>query len=308
MNKSLIKILLSIWIFIAVGLTGILVYGIVCNRSLGSLFTFTFAGGADMIQKDEQVSLDSCNNINLEFPSDDIILRVTDDAKLRVVQSASTKLPENQKFTISKDGDSILVNKREVIHIFSFGCWNEKIEVYIPKSYSKNLNIRSSSGNVNFDSDMTLADLNCTLSSGNIHIYKNITANEVTLKASSGNINIQALGCSVYNVSTSSGNIDINSVSGSGGVFASSGNIKIDYKDIKDYSTAEAHSGNVRLTVPKELSFEFNGQCSSGDIDSNFDLSYKNKKGNQASGKVGDGPYKKINTRTTSGNIRISSK
>lgn len=309
MNKRFVKTLLLIWICIAVLLTGILVYAIAYGHPEKKFFrTFTWGGSANMIQKDEKVSLDNCNKINFDFTSTDIIVQTTDDTKLRVIQSSSAKLTDDQKFTISKDGDTILVSTRERTHIFSFGSWNEKIEIYIPQSYTKDLDIRSSSGNITFNSDIILNNLACTLSSGNLHIYSNIDANEVNMKCGSGNIDIEGLKCSTYEINTSSGNIGIDSLSGSGEVSASSGNIKIDYKDIKDYSNITAHSGNITLTVPKQISFEFDGECTSGDIDSNFDLNYKNKRGNKASGKIGDGPYKKINARTTSGNIRISSR
>lgn len=309
MNRRLVKTLLLFWICIAVLLTGALVYAMAYGHSAGKFFeAFAWGGNANMIQKDEKVSLDNCNKINFDFTSTDIIVQTTDDTKLRVVQSSSAKLTEDEKFTISKEGDTILVSTREKIHIFSFGSWNEKIEIYIPKNYAKDLNIRSSSGNITFNSDITINNLTCTQSSGNLHIYSNIDANEVNMKDSSGNIDIEDLKCSTYQINTSSGNISIDSLSGSGDASASSGNIKIDYKDIKDYSNITAHSGNITLTVPTQVSFEFDGECTSGDIDSNFDLNYKNKKGNKASGKIGDGPYKKINARTTSGNIRISSR
>lgn len=309
MNRRFIKILLLIWICIAVLLSGVLVYAIVNGQSAGSFFRmFKWEGNANMIQKDEKVSLDNCNKIDFDFTSADIIVQTTDDSNLRVVQSASTKLAEDEKFTVSKDGNTILVTKRERVHVFSFGSWNEKMELYIPKNYAKDLNIHSSSGNITFNSDVTLNNITCTQSSGNLHIYSNINANEARIKASSGNIDIGGLECSDYDINTSSGNINIDSLSGSGEAQASSGNIKIDYKDIKEYSSVEAHSGNVKLTAPKEISFEFDGECTSGDVDANFDLNYKNKRGNKASGKIGNGPYKKITARTTSGNIRITSR
>ena len=311
MNRTIIKILIGIWVIIAVGLTGFLVYAIHYNKDAGDVFIFFRGRGlsALTVQKDEKIPLDNFNKINVDFSSADIIVQTTDEPNLRVVQKSTAKLREEEKFTINKENDNIIIKRSTspvIYSIFNFGNFGEKIEVYIPKNYTKDLDIQSSSGNVIFNSDINLNNISCTAGSGNLQDGSNISANDVNLKASSGNISVEALMSKTYKVNTSSGNIYIDSLSGSGEVAASSGNVKINYKDIEEYSNVSAHSGNVNLVVPNTLSFEFSGKCNSGDINSNFDLNYKNKRGNEATAQVGSGPYKKINVNTGSGNIGIS--
>lgn len=311
MNRSLIKILIGIWLIIAVGLTGFLAYAIHYNKSAGDVFSFFKWRdvSASTVQKDENIPLDNFNKINVDFSSADIIVQTTNEPNLRVVQKSSGKLKNEEKFTINKENDNIIIKRNTspvVFSIFNIGNLQERIEIYIPKSYTKDLDIQSSSGNVIFNSDINLNNISCRAGSGNLQGETNINGNDVNLKASSGNINVETLISKTYKVNTSSGNIHINSLSGSGDAAASSGNVKINYKDISEYSNVSARSGNVNLVVPKGLSFEFNGRCSSGDIRSNFDLNYKNKKGNEATGQIGSGPYKKINASTNSGNIDIS--
>ncbi|AGK99391.1 DUF4097 family beta strand repeat-containing protein [Clostridium pasteurianum] len=308
MNRSLIKILIGIWLAIAVVLTGFLAYAIHYNKSAGDVFSFFKWRdvSASTVQKDENISLDNFNKINVDFSSSDIIVQTTDEPNLRVIQKATSKLSEEEKFTINKENDNIIIKRgtfRSVFRIFDFG---EKIEVYIPKTYTKDLDIQSSSGNVIFNSDIDLNNLSCTIGSGSLQSKGNVNVNVANLKANSGNISVKSLSSKSYKVNTSSSNIAVDSLSGSGDAAASSGNVKINYKDISEYSNVSSHSGDVDLVVPNGLSFQFNGRCSSGDIRSSFDLNYKNKKRNEATGQVGNGPYKKINASTNSGNIDIS--
>lgn len=308
MNKRLIIIRIIIWAAIAIFLSGVLVRGIAYGGANKNIFNFiTFSKASPTVQKDETVSLDGCNEIKIDFSSDDIIVRTTDESKMRVIEKSSKKLKENEKFTIKKENNTIKIEKDTIninFNIFNFGSLNREIEIYIPKNYIKDLDIHLSSGDVIFDSDINLNDLKCVQSSGDFNA-NSINANKVLLKSSSGDIKAENLKIKSYNIKTSSGDIAINSLSGTGEVLASSGDIKIEYKDISEYTKVIAQSGDIKLTMSKDLSFEFHGKCSSGDITSNFELNYENEDKNKANAKVGKGPYKKIDVNTSSGDIKI---
>lgn len=289
MNRRIIKVLISIWIIIAFFLSAALVYGIVYGRSNGSMFNImTFNFGPLKTQKEEAISLENCDEIKLDFSSEDIIIHITDDPKLKVVQKSSNKLKENEKFTVYTENNTISIEKGKSmrnINILFFGYNRRLIELYIPKSYVKNLDINLSSGDIIFDSDINLNSLKCHQNSGD-------------LKADNLKVNS-------YNIRTSSGDISINNLSGTGEVLVTSGDIKIAYKDINEYTKITTTSGDIKLTIPSSLSFEFNGQCTSGDINSNFQLNYENKRGTKVNAKIGNGSYKKIDATTTSGDIKI---
>lgn len=311
MDKKFNIIMIIMWSVIAIFLTNLLVLGVIRSKDKNTFGIFIRKGVFAEVQKEEEISLDNCNKINLDFPNDDIFISSTDGDKLRVIQRATGKLAEEEKFTISKEGNTVVIRKRNPHFVFKFDIFqhfDDQIEVFIPKSYNKDLDIKMSSGNIVISNNITLNNIICLQSSGDLECRNSITANRITLKTNSGNINVSDLSVKSYEINTSSGNIEINSLSGSGDVEASSGNIKIGYSDIGEYSKVSAHSGNIKLVVPKEISFEFDGKCSSGDIDSNFDMNYKNKNGNEVSAKVGSGPYKRISSKTTSGDINIIQK
>lgn len=311
MNRRLKKILIVMWLIIAVSLSSLLIYGISNNNGSTGFFSLiqNSIESTLNIQKDENIEISSINKINVDFSSSNIIVQTTDELKMRVVQKSARKLSSEEKFTVTNNNNEVTIkrsNSQRIFSIFNFGNSQEKIELYIPKNYSKDLNIRSSSGNIEFISDVAVGSISCIASSGNLVGDNNITAKDINLKVSSGNIDFASLISNNYKIEASSGNIKINTLSGSGELQTNSGNIKVKYKDITEYLNASAGSGNVDLIIPGNLSFEFNGNCSSGNINSNFDLNYKNKRGNEATAKVGNGPYKKIDVKASSGNISIS--
>lgn len=315
MNRRLTKILIVIWVIIAITASCFLIYGIRYKGIKGFNFENRF-GEANIIQKDANIAIKGYDNINLDFPSSDVLVNTTDGNSLRVVQKASTNLKDVEKFIVDIQNNSIIIrkNNNRVFNIFNFGNFNEKIELYIPKNYTKNLNIHVASGDITFNSDIKLNDIECSQSSGDFHVNNSITGNNIYIKSISGDITAEKLNSKHYDIHATSGDLDINSISGSGNIKTISGDIKTNYSgDIKtnysginEYSNTSSTSGDIKLRVPENLSFEFDGNCTSGNVNANFPLNYKNERKSRASAKVGSEPYKKINANAVSGDIEIS--
>lgn len=306
MEKKTIKANIAIWAVIAVLLTALLIYFIYNGNGFNG-FNFNSIGNSFTVQKQENIDTNNCDKISLDFSSADIFFKTTDDSKLKVIEKSNSKLSDSDKFTLTQAGNTILIKggSRYSINIFGFGYGSKQIEVDIPKTYVKDLDVKTTSGDINFDSNVTLNNVQCEENSGDFK-SENITANNISLKASSGDLKVKKVNVKEYDVIASSGDINIGGLSGSGQVQASSGDITLSYEDIGDYSNVNARSGDIKLNTPKNLSYKFNGTCTSGDINCNFDLNYKNKRGNEASGEVGSAPFKKLTVQATSGDINIS--
>lgn len=272
---------------------------------------FNFSSGDNKVQKEEVVEVKECKEIILKFTSENIIISSTSEDKLRIVETSNSELKDEEKFTCHKNGTKIEIIQGEhkpVSSLFNLGGFNRKVEVFIPKSYKNDLEVSSRSGNLKINDDLNLNSIRCELSSGNLKSNGNLASNEIELKVSSGNMSVKEVLTKKYVINAASGNVNIDSISGSGEVEARSGNIEMTYKDIAEYSTVKANSGNVKLNVPRDLSFDFTGECGSGDIRSTFDINYKNRHGSKATVAVGLGPYKKITVNTGSGNINLREK
>ncbi|WP_175413042.1 DUF4097 domain-containing protein [Clostridium sp. AWRP] len=317
MNRSLIKVLIVMWAVIAAAGICFLIYGFSHGEGF-PIFEYgnKITGARYVVQKSESTSVNNCSKISLGFSRGDVIVQATDESNLKVVQSASRKLKDGDKFVIEKQGNNIEIRRRDenkvfhnkIINIFDGFNTNEKIELYVPKSYAKDLDISTTSGDILFNSDMKLNDINCIQSSGDFKMNNSITANNVDIKTNSGDIGITSLDSKHYNIQAISGDISVKSISGSGNAKIVSGDIKMNYKSIDEYAKASSTSGDVKMVLPQNLSFKFEGKCTSGDIKGDFPLTYENDRKSKASAQVGNGPYKTINVNTVSGDIDISSK
>ncbi|HEY5562127.1 MAG TPA: DUF4097 family beta strand repeat-containing protein [Clostridiaceae bacterium] len=306
MNKSLIKLLIGIWAVIALFLTCILIYQISSGNKINIM---NFSGGVLKLQKEESSTLNNVTKLDLNFSSGDVIVKTTKEEQIRVVQKAPGKLKDNQKFVMTKEGDTLKVkeeNKIFSLNIFNWASFNQVYEVYIPENYDKDVYINNSSGNMNIDSIFNLNNMELSESSGNITSDYSIKSKNFLLKSSSGNVKLGEVFSDTFNLSTSSGNINVKPLSGGGSIFASSGNIEVGLSQIGDKVDLSANSGNIIIDIPSKLGFKLDGNSSSGNINSDFDISYKNNNRNNGTIKVGDGPYKEITARTSSGNINIS--
>lgn len=310
MNRNLKIIRIALWSLVALGLTAILILGITNSNGINGVFHFTNIIDSNIaVQKDENLDIKGINKIVFDFSSSDIVVKATDEDNMRIIQKSSKNLKDDEKFQVIQGNNQITIEKRKfgnLSNTWSFGYFKEVIEIYLPKNYNSDLDIKTSSGDIKFDSDMILSNINFSASSGNIVSKYNLQVKDINIETSSGDISTETLTAPTYKIRATSGNIKINSLTGSGKLDTSSGNIKVQYKDIEEYSEITATSGNVKLTIQKGTSLEFKGKCSSGDINSNLDLNYKDEDHHEASAKIGSGPYKKITANTSSGDISIS--
>lgn len=305
MHKKLVPINLIIWIIVAGFFSIALIACIIRGSGYHNMAAdFKFSFGTLKIEKQENISLDNCDKIGLNFSTEDIEVYTTEEQQAKIVEKSSSKLSSKQEYTLSKQGESIEIkegNKKKL----SFGQWNKKLEIYIPKSFNKKLEIKSTTGDIVINNDINLNYISVKQSTGDFDSKGIINSGEVQVKLDTGDIKLNKITANLYNITTTTGDVNIDSLSGSGKVGTETGDIDLYCNSIIDYLKASATTGDVKLNVSKEISFDFYGKCSWGDIDSNFDFNYKNKDGNEVKAKIGQEPFKKIDVSTTTGDIKI---
>lgn len=229
--------------------------------------------------------------------------------------------------SVEREGKSVVVRggREQTITLFGFFAGMERIEIYVPREGLASLSLETGSGNITAKDGFSLdvQKLQVRAKSGNIK-WADTKAQEYEIQANSGNVSVDHMEGGGRAQTTSgnirlrqvkgrleananSGNITVESFSGSGSVQTTSGNVKVEADEVTGDIRAGAHSGNVRLILPHNLSFETRIQTGSGIIRTSFDesLSY-NREGDQAHGTVGDTPSCVIEAQTTSGNVHIS--
>lgn len=252
-------------------------------------FGFSFGGGSAALQNTREFEAEGIENLEITYSSQNITFYQGEEDKI-VIKEYLRESSKRVETKMQREGDTLYIKRDSLQNgfIFSFGFGCESIEVYLPKSFDGSVSGIVSSGNIETKEEWNWKAFYAIASSGNI-TCRNIHAEEM-------------------NVMASSGNIELGGAEGNAYLQTSSGNISAEFARVCGTISAAASSGNVKLELPKDSTFTFEGSASSGNINTDFDemLSY-NKKGNQACGTYGDNPEKAcVKTSTSSGNSRVN--
>lgn len=274
-------ILITICLFLILFLVSVLIWGIV----LGDFHDETQL----KVIKEEQFSEDAIEELLVVTRISDIRFYKSEDHMIRIVEKARKNKKEKQSAQISNHNGILKVDGKTNSRKFCIGfCFfKESIyEIYLPASYHKKITIETTSGDITFDQlEQQLSDLNIITTSGDIDLNSQLKIENVTLKSTSGDIHTQFLTSSIINMKTVSGDIENESVdaidikmkttSGGiqnawlrGGVECStiSGDIEFDYFDITGKSTMNSTSGDIEIELEQKSSCKMRADSVSGDI------------------------------------------
>ncbi len=295
---------------------------------------FVKKGASNMLFADQgelrntiEISLSEVKDFSITYTSDNIKVYPIEGNTVIIKEYLSSRRDEDALATVSIDSGKATIIGGNRMHLSSF-MWisvDERIEIYLPKEGIENLELRTSSGNITAEDEFVLItkkvsvsansgnikwrdtealQMDLEASSGNLRVNK-ITADTITLTVKSGNISAEEI-MGKAEVSASSGSVTIEDFLGNGRISTKSGNVKIEAKDITGDMSLEAGNGNVRLDIPKELSFETEINTGSGNIRTDFEHSIScNKSGNHAAGVVGEMPVGKLSLKAGSGNVSL---
>ncbi len=243
-------------------------------------------GGSAALRNTIELPLSELERLTIRYGSKNIKLFATDEEKVIIKEYLYSKSPDAiAKVTHPSEGETVV--KGGTVRSLAFFGFGERIEVYVPREGLDSFYLETRSGNVTMEKLQGTIEV-CT-GSGNIK-GEDIQG---SLKATAG-----------------SGNITLEDFSGKGQVEAGSGNVKMEALAVTGDLSLTTGSGNIRLELPRESSFDFQAETGSGNIDTDFDkaLSY-NKKGNNAEGSVsGDNAASafKVKMKAGSGNVRVA--
>lgn len=307
MDKSVKILQLCLLIVLLLILFGILMWGINKDKVM-------FNSETKQV-KNETISLENIDQINFNTKSNDVKIISSNTNELRVVQYSSKKTKEKDLFTYKKEDNNLSIEDNYSDFCVGF-CFNvgARYEIYIPSTYTKNLNINEISGDIKVEEhDINLNNLSLKTTSGDIEINNNITANTLTVDTKSGEIqmanikankaNIQSISGDLYLASiiskdiymhTISGEVEVSNLIGKLDIKTTSGDIEINRFSIKGNSKIASTSGDVDVILNNDSPCNVIMNSVSGD---------KNLPNN--SSLVGKGTYK-LEIQTTSGDIEVN--
>lgn len=274
-----------------------------------------------------EIPLSQATDISITYTNDNIKVYSIEGDTVIIKEYLSNRRTREAlaSVDISNGKATVTGGKRDVLTMFLWISMNERIEIYLPKEGIQSLELQTGSGNITSDEGLSLqaetvsvqaksgnikwqdthaSKVDIEASSGNLRVDK-VSGDTVRLTAKSGNISAEQLSGKAE-ISAGSGNVTVKEFSGQGSVTTKSGNTKVEAREINGDMLLEAGSGNVKLLVPANLSFDAEINTGSGNIRTDFEhfFSY-NKEGNYATGVVGTEPVGKVSLKAGSGNVSL---
>lgn len=179
------------------------------------------------------------------------------------------------------------------------------VEVYLPTSYAEALTVTTTERDIDLtNTALQLSKLRIDSTAGTVDIGS-AAAFRIYLSTTSGNITCDKLAGNVEYTSTS-GNADIKSAVGCGSYKANnSGKLNVNYAEVTGDLYVFNKNENIRLTLPDNLSFEFEAITKNGSVSTTFQECIRFD-GRTAHGTVGDNPTITVKTETRNGTIEVT--
>lgn len=265
-------------------------------------------------------SLDGILDLTISYDEDKLTFFESESDKL-VVREYMTNNKKRYYAKVRDHDDSIKISEGN--KPFLKNKFTRRIEIFIPASYQNNLKITTTDGDIDLsEKDLNLSALRVDSTSGRIQICSakaeeiylsstrgnlslgNISADSIRLETNSGSVTCDKLDGSV-SYTTTRGNADIKDANGFGSYRAdNSGRLRVHYTNVTDDLSFFNKNGDIDLTLPSDLQFEFEAATKNGTITTSFQERVA-VKGNTIKGTVGSSPTATITIETKNGNIKV---
>lgn len=268
---SLILIIVTVISFIGAGI----------SAKLGGLTRDISMNDVDI---ERVFDADQVESIDVTTVSKNITLYKSSGSEVKLHLHGQSNIDnEIMEFTseIREDKLVVEVKRKEMISIgFSF-IEDVKLDIYVPSNFYKNINLKSTSG------EITVEEIN---------------VDRLEMKTVSGNIDGNNLYTDFSNLETTSGDMMLRDFKGEVKVKTISGNLFIDYKELTGKAKINTTSGDIELKIPEGSALTSIFDSVSGDFNSNIALT---RMGNVSS--YGD-DGSEIRVKTVSGNYTLYKK
>lgn len=266
-------------------------------------------------------SVGDISDLTISYDEENITFYMSDSDEI-VIREYMTEKDKAYYAKVSEDGDSVHISEGRK-PFFKDG-FLRYVEVELPSSYQKGLTVTTTDGNIDFsETKLILTSLRIDSTAGNVNL-KDMTAKNMYLSSTSGMLDLYRLqaedirfmttsgkvSCDTLNGSvictTTSGDVSIKNAVGSGEYKNNnSGLLEIDYSEVAGDLLLFNKNGDIRLTIPDDLEFNFTAETKNGTIRTSFQDEIKTN-GAKAEGKIGKNPVITIETKTRNGKIEVN--
>ena len=209
---------------------------------------------------------DGFGDITIQTSTSDIDIRVSEGEECKIVCYEREKIKHSVQV---KEGVLYILEEDnrawyEYIGIFSIS--SPKITIYLPKGSYGDLNVRSTTADIEIGDDFRFDSIDIEGSTGNTTCLAHALGN-VRIKRSTGDVRFEGFSAGAIDISTSTGNIYVANVGCQGDIKLqmSTGDVKLE--DVSSYASLsiEGSTGNVEM-IDVYARNSFNIKRSTGDI------------------------------------------
>lgn len=241
------------------------------------------------IDDEGSFNIQDIDSINVSTVSSDVRFIPEDRNDVRVHFHGS--IASNKEVTspelIAEIQNKVLKIKIDPKSSVSFGFYSSNIDldIYIPNEYSKSIDVKTTSADINLGS---------------------LDIKDISVSSVSGDIEAESLYTEKSSFESTSGEIELKDFSGKIDAETTAGDVFINFKVLKDYVDIHSTSGGIELVLPHNSGFYLESKSTSGDIECDFPISLEGKLSDKnIRGRVGQ-EKNKIVLSTVSGDIEIS--
>ncbi len=263
MKKTSIVVTTVILSVVALAMIGVLIYFLVGGNTVN---IFNFDTETKLIKQEE--FRDTLTSLDVDVHSQSVEYYLTDNDFAKIEQYGDEK---DEMFTSNLVGSSLVVKieDKNIINFFNFDFGQEKLVVYLPKSWLidskcnarsgsvrvfdpvvwKNTYFNVSSGSIAFESDVTCNDLSVLSSSGSVRLSRDVTADAVFLKSTSGSVRAEGniKSSDILTALSTSGSVRLHNIEAkSCDLSSTSGSVNADSIVVEDYDI-RCSSGSIRI-------------------------------------------------------------
>lgn len=247
---------ISLWLIIIMVGAFVIAGSILVVRGVHGTFLSGIGASDQSVDTEKSFNADGINQIRINTVSEhiNIIPSDTNEIKAHFYGNVTGTMAVPEMIAEqSSDTLSIRIDRKAVIGI-NFGSSDLKLDVYVPKSYSKSLKADTVSADMDIN-DFNLDSLGYHSVSGNL-AASGTTAKDTSLDTTSGRMTVEGF----------SGNLNFQSVSG---------DLIAEYVDFNSNINMHTVSGRMRINLPEKSEFNVSFLSTSGRFDSTFALTSK---------------------------------
>ncbi|WP_216829399.1 DUF4097 family beta strand repeat-containing protein [Alkalihalobacterium elongatum] len=223
-----------------------------------------------------------------QYPGEELKLKVNGNSSNYNIHS------ENKNSTLEID---IKSNKRWNF----FNVSKSSVDVMIPESFHKSINLENTVGDLKFDSSLTLNELNIKMTAGDVKGLSG-AIDYLTFSSTAGDFHAHDLHSLDTMIKGTAGDFRLERFIGNLKGSTTAGSITVEYANENGDIELHTSAGDVRLSIP-DPSFELDASTTLGDVSINIPIMLE-QSGKTYKGIVNNGE-KKVRVSTTLGDIRI---